>query len=61
MARVLKYPTICYYCRKDCIPAEEKKLKKEGKLKHLSFLHLIHGKWYGHCSDCYESKKEILK
>jgi hypothetical protein len=59
MARVLKYPTICYYCKKTCDPTEEKKLKKEGKLKHLSFLHRTHGKWFAHCSDCYESKKEI--
>lgn len=59
MARVLKYPTTCFYCKKYLDPAQEKILLKEGKIKHLSFLHRAKGKWHGHCGECYEKKKEI--
>lgn len=58
MARVLKYQATCFYCKKLCDPAEEKKLLKEGKIKHLSFLHRLNGKWFGHCGECYEKKKQ---
>lgn len=58
MARVLKYPSICFYCRSKLDPTKERALLKEGKIKHLSFLHRVNGKWYGHCGACYEKKKE---
>ena len=57
MARVLKYKSTCAYCGKICDPVIEKELLKQGKIKHLSFLHRYKGKWYGHCGDCYENKK----
>lgn len=58
MARVIKYKTTCYYCKRICDPEEEKKNLKDGKIKHLPFLHRKDGKWWAHCNDCYESKKE---
>lgn len=61
MALVLKYKSNCFYCKKVCDPGIEKKLHKEGKIKHLSFLHRKNGKWYGHCGDCYELKKKLIK
>ena len=59
MARVIKFPSRCFYCQKLCDPAEEKKLLKEGKIKHLSFLHRQNGKWHGHCGECYEKKNKM--
>ncbi len=58
MARVLKYPSVCFYCKSKLDPTKERELLKEGKIKHLSFLHRANGKWHGHCGDCYEKKKK---
>ena len=54
MARSLKYPSHCLYCGKFCDPEKE---KKETQTR-LSFLHRVKGKWYAHCRDCYEKKKQ---
>ena len=59
MARVIKYKANCYKCGKLCNPEDEKKLLKEGKIKHLSFLTRVNGQWKAHCNDCYELKKEL--
>jgi hypothetical protein len=61
MARIIKYPANCFYCKKYCDPVEEKKLLKEGKIKHIAFLHRVNGKWFCHCGECYENKKELKK
>lgn len=60
MARIIKYKTNCFYCKKTCDPQEEKKLLKQGKIKHLSFLQRSNGRWFAQCGDCYE-KRKLLK
>jgi hypothetical protein len=61
MARVLKFNSTCFYCGKNCDPVLEKRMLKEGEIKHLSFLHRSNGRWYGHCGDCYEKKKTVKR
>jgi hypothetical protein len=49
MGLTIKYPTICFYCKKLC---------EKGK----GFLHRSNGKWFAHCFECNNKKlKERIK
>lgn len=50
MARVIKYPSNCYYCGKKC--------EVEKDTNKRAFLQRVKGKWFAHCRDCYQKKKK---